>query len=297
MLVREPLEPVDEPRGDVVERRLVGVGDPLALDPRVEDPDVDVPRAALVGGSRDRAGELLLAGVRRHGDDLAGLDVGAVPDDELGEAAGQVGVVGHARQRSRAEWRNAPERLPRPGRCRVAPWCGRADQGRARPVNGAPGELNTFVEATHVVEVDGRAVGKQPLRHVLLNKPRGTIATARDPQGRPTVVDLVGGDVRVVPVGRLDRDTTGVLLLTNDGPLAHRLAHPRYDVEKVYEVDVEGEPSDAVLRRSPTASSSTTGRPRRRVSAASAGRGSSSSSTRAATARCAGCSRRSAIRS
>lgn len=115
-------------------------------------------------------------------------------------------------------------------------------------VDGRPGELNTFVQAANVVRVDGREVGKQALRHVLLNKPRGTIATARDPEGRPTVVDLVGGDVRVVPVGRLDRDTTGVLLLTNDGALAHRLAHPRYGVEKAYVADVEGEPSDDALR-------------------------------------------------
>jgi 23S rRNA pseudouridine2605 synthase len=115
-------------------------------------------------------------------------------------------------------------------------------------VNGAPGELNTFVGAADDVRVDGRPIGAQRLRHVLLNKPRGTITTARDPQGRPTVVDLVGGDVRVVPVGRLDRDTTGVLLLTNDGPLAHRLAHPRYRVEKTYVAEVEGEPGDAVLR-------------------------------------------------
>ena len=116
-------------------------------------------------------------------------------------------------------------------------------------VNGAPGELNTFVGSADDVRVDGRAIGAQRLRHVLLNKPRGTITTARDPQGRPTVVDLVGGEVRVVPVGRLDRDTTGVLLLTNDGPLAHRLAHPRYRVEKTYVADVEGEPADDVLRR------------------------------------------------
>ena len=114
-------------------------------------------------------------------------------------------------------------------------------------VNGKPGQLNTFVDASDVVRMDGREVGKQELRHVLLNKPRGTITTARDPEGRPTVVDLVGGDVRVVPVGRLDRDTTGVLLLTNDGRLAHRLAHPRYEVEKVYVVDVIGEPSDDAL--------------------------------------------------
>ncbi|MER3412169.1 MAG: hypothetical protein C4305_07685, partial [Thermoleophilia bacterium] len=73
--------------------------------------------------------------------------------------------------------------------------------------------------------------------------------TARDPRGRPTVLDLVRHPSRVVPVGRLDADTTGALLLTNDGELAHRLAHPRYRVDKVYEVEVEGEPSDAALRR------------------------------------------------
>ena len=115
-------------------------------------------------------------------------------------------------------------------------------------VNGRRGELNTFVSGADAVRVDGREVGKQPLRYILLDKPRDTITTARDPRGRATVVDLVGGTTRVVPVGRLDRDTTGVLLLTNDGPLAHRLAHPRYEVEKVYVADVEGEPDDDVLR-------------------------------------------------
>jgi 23S rRNA pseudouridine2605 synthase len=114
-------------------------------------------------------------------------------------------------------------------------------------VNGAAGELNSFVGQADDVRLDGRPVGAQRLRHVLLNKPRGTITTARDPEGRPTVVDLVGGYIRVVPVGRLDRDTTGVLLLTNDGPLAHRLAHPRYGVEKTYVAEVEGEPGDAVI--------------------------------------------------
>ena len=122
-------------------------------------------------------------------------------------------------------------------------------KARRVTVDGAPGELNTFVGGSSVVRVDGREVGKQALRHVLLNKPRGTITTARDPKGRPTVVDLVGGDIRVVPVGRLDRDTTGVLILTNDGPLAHRLAHPRYEVEKAYIAEVQGQPGDAVLRR------------------------------------------------
>jgi 23S rRNA pseudouridine2605 synthase len=82
---------------------------------------------------------------------------------------------------------------------------------------------------------------------VLLHKPPGVVTTARDPHGRPTVVDLVEHDARVLPVGRLDADTTGALLLTNDGELAHRLAHPRYEVDKVYEAEVEGEPSDDAL--------------------------------------------------
>jgi 23S rRNA pseudouridine2605 synthase len=116
-------------------------------------------------------------------------------------------------------------------------------------VNGEPGQLNTFVQARDRVEVDGRPVARQRLAYVLLHKPGGVVTTARDPQGRPTVVDLVVHESRVVPVGRLDVDTTGALLLTNDGLLAHRLAHPRYGVEKVYEVEVEGDPGEAALRR------------------------------------------------
>lgn len=120
--------------------------------------------------------------------------------------------------------------------------------GRVR-VNDEVGRLDTFVGDRDRVTVDGRAVGKQKLAHVLLDKPRGVVTTARDPRGRPTVVDLVGGETRIVPVGRLDIETSGVLLLTNDGPLAHRLAHPRYGVEKAYVADVGGEPSDEVIRR------------------------------------------------
>jgi 23S rRNA pseudouridine2605 synthase len=119
--------------------------------------------------------------------------------------------------------------------------------GRVR-VNGGPGELNTFVAGDDVVEVDGRRVSGQELAHVLLHKPAGVVTTARDPQGRPTVVGLVGHPLRVVPVGRLDLATTGALLLTNEGPLAHRLAHPRYGVEKTYVADVDGHPSEATLR-------------------------------------------------
>src|SRR5438309_8633088 len=116
-------------------------------------------------------------------------------------------------------------------------------------VNGAPGQLNTFVARGDRVEVDGEEVTAQRLSYVLLHKPAGTVTTARDPQGRPTVVGLVDHPARVVPVGRLDADTTGALLLTNDGELAHRLAHPRYGVEKVYEAEVEGEPTDEALER------------------------------------------------
>jgi pseudouridine synthase len=115
-------------------------------------------------------------------------------------------------------------------------------------VNGEPGQLNTFVERADRVEVDGEPVTAQKLAYVLLHKPVGTVTTASDPQGRPTVVDLVDLPERVVPVGRLDVDTTGALLLTNDGPLAHRLAHPRYGVEKVYLADVEGRPGREALR-------------------------------------------------
>jgi pseudouridine synthase len=120
--------------------------------------------------------------------------------------------------------------------------------GRVR-VNGMVAGLATYVTGDDSVEVDGEPVGPEPLAYVLLHKPPGVVTTARDPHGRPTVVGLVGNEVRLVPVGRLDADTTGALLLTNDGPLAHRLMHPRYGVDKVYEVEVEGEPSAEALER------------------------------------------------
>jgi 23S rRNA pseudouridine2605 synthase len=117
-------------------------------------------------------------------------------------------------------------------------------------VNGEPGRLNTFVGPRDRVELDGQELAKEPLAYVLLHKPAGVVTTASDPHGRRTVVDLVAGHgTRLVPVGRLDADTTGALLLTNDGELAHRLAHPRYEVDKVYEAEVEGEPSDTAIAR------------------------------------------------
>ncbi|MBW3592636.1 MAG: rRNA pseudouridine synthase [Actinobacteria bacterium] len=119
--------------------------------------------------------------------------------------------------------------------------------GRVR-VNGMVAGLATFVERGDAVELDGRRLEPQALSYVLLYKPAAVVTTARDPHGRRTVVDLVGHERRVVPVGRLDADTTGALLLTNDGPLAHRLMHPRYEVDKVYVAEVEGRPSDDALR-------------------------------------------------
>jgi 23S rRNA pseudouridine2605 synthase len=116
-------------------------------------------------------------------------------------------------------------------------------------VNGEPGQLNSVVGAQDRVEVDGKEVERQRLRYVLLHKPAGVVTTAHDPHGRPTVVELVPGEPRVVPVGRLDADTTGALVLTNDGQLAHRLAHPRYGVEKTYVAELEGDADEEALQR------------------------------------------------
>ena len=114
-------------------------------------------------------------------------------------------------------------------------------------VNGAVAMLGASVEEADDVRVDGRPVSTERGETLLLNKPAGVVTTVRDPQGRRTVVDLVQSDVRLFPVGRLDRDTTGALLLTNDGDLAHHLMHPRHGVEKTYVVDVEGEPAPEAL--------------------------------------------------
>ena len=118
-------------------------------------------------------------------------------------------------------------------------------------VNGQLAELGRRVDPDHdLVEVDGAPIGIRPgLVHYLLNKPAGTITTAADPQGRPTVIQLVPAEPRVFPVGRLDLDTEGLLLLTNDGELANRISHPSGGVDKEYLAEVEGQPSRAALRR------------------------------------------------
>ena len=118
-------------------------------------------------------------------------------------------------------------------------------------VDGEVAVLGRRVDVeTALIELDGAPIGVRPdLVHYLLNKPAGVVTTADDPQGRPTVVGLVPAEPRVFPVGRLDVDTEGLLLLTNDGELAHRLTHPSFGVEKEYVAELEGSPSRAALRR------------------------------------------------
>jgi 23S rRNA pseudouridine2605 synthase len=118
-------------------------------------------------------------------------------------------------------------------------------------VNGEVAVLGQRVDPTRDrVAVDGVPLAVEPgLVYWLLNKPAGVVTTASDPQGRPTVVSLVPSEPRVFPVGRLDVDTEGLLILTNDGDLAYRLTHPRYGVEKEYLAEVEGEPSERDLAR------------------------------------------------
>lgn len=123
--------------------------------------------------------------------------------------------------------------------------CGRVS------INGAVVRaLGTIVREGDRVAVDGRIVAP-PAEHtyVLLNKPLGVVTTMRDPGGRRTVADLIPPGVRVVPVGRLDYTTSGVLLLTDDGELAHALLHPRYGVEKTYRAAIAGRLSEEDVRR------------------------------------------------
>ena len=118
-------------------------------------------------------------------------------------------------------------------------------------VNGQPAELGRRVDVDHdVVALDGVPLPVLPgLVHYLLHKPAGVVTTAHDPFDRPTVLELVPDAPRVFPVGRLDADSEGLLVLTNDGDLAQRLTHPSFGVEKEYLVEVEGVPSAGDLRR------------------------------------------------
>lgn len=122
--------------------------------------------------------------------------------------------------------------------------------GKVR-VDGEVAVLGRRVDpATDRITLDGvPVVTRTDLVHYLLNKPRGVVTTASDPQGRRTVIDLVPDDPRVFPVGRLDLDTEGLLVVTNDGELAQALTHPSLGVEKEYLAEVRGVPSPGDLRR------------------------------------------------
>ncbi len=120
-------------------------------------------------------------------------------------------------------------------------------------VNGEIAEIGTKVtEGEDLVRVDGKPLGSSPpLRYYLLNKPRGCMSTTSDPEGRPTVLDLLAPRHRlnVVPVGRLDYLSEGLILLTNDGDLALRVTHPRYGCKKTYLAKVKGNPEPAAIQR------------------------------------------------
>jgi 23S rRNA pseudouridine2605 synthase len=118
-------------------------------------------------------------------------------------------------------------------------------------VDGEVAHLGRRVDpAVERITVDGIPVSaRDDLVYYLLNKPASVVTTARDPAGRRTVTDLVPLEPRVFPVGRLDYDTEGLLVLTNDGDLAQRLSHPRHGIEKAYVVEVDGVPSRGTLRR------------------------------------------------
>ena len=130
--------------------------------------------------------------------------------------------------------RRAAERLIAEGRVRVG---GERVTDPARDVDSA-----------NEVSVDGRLLATEPREYHLVNKPVGVVATASDPQGRPTVTEMVDTGARLYPVGRLDAESSGLVLLTNDGELANRLMHPRYEMPRTYRVRVAGSPSKRALQ-------------------------------------------------
>jgi 23S rRNA pseudouridine2605 synthase len=131
--------------------------------------------------------------------------------------------------------RRRAEELIAAGRVRVG---GEAVADPARDVDEASG-----------VEVDGRPVAPEPREVWILNKPAGVVSTAREPGHRAAVVDLVDSPRRLYPVGRLDADSTGLILVTNDGELANRLSHPRYGVQRTYRIRLRRPAAESQLRR------------------------------------------------
>jgi 23S rRNA pseudouridine2605 synthase len=119
--------------------------------------------------------------------------------------------------------------------------------GRVRVDGAVVTDPARDVDDSNEILADGQAVRIEALEYHLVNKPIGVVSTAREPGGREKVTDLVDSKARLYPVGRLDADSSGLILLTNDGELANRLMHPRYEVDKRYRVRVRGSPSKAAL--------------------------------------------------
>jgi pseudouridine synthase len=123
-------------------------------------------------------------------------------------------------------------------------------QGRVKVNGEVVTELGTKVSPDDLIEVDGQVIFQEKKVYLLLNKPVGYITTVDDPRGRKTVLDLIKGvPQRIYPVGRLDYDTSGLLILTNDGDLTYALTHPSHMIDKTYRVEVQGHPSPKELAR------------------------------------------------
>lgn len=123
-------------------------------------------------------------------------------------------------------------------------------QGRVKVQGQVVDQLGVKVSPNDRIEVDGIPIYREEPRYILLYKPRNYISAVEDDKGRPVVVDLINGvDERIYPIGRLDFDTTGLLLLTNDGDFANRMMHPRFQVEKVYIAKIKGVPQADALKR------------------------------------------------
>lgn len=124
-------------------------------------------------------------------------------------------------------------------------------QGRVKVNGTVVTEMGTKVGDADLVEVDGKGIKPENKKvYILLNKPAGYVTTAKDQFGRPTVLDLLKGvRERVFPVGRLDYETTGLLILTNDGDFTYKMTHPKHEIEKTYVATIEGVPTNEEISR------------------------------------------------
>lgn len=123
-------------------------------------------------------------------------------------------------------------------------------QGRVKVNGSVIRELGIKVSAEDIIEVDGQEINREKKVYILLNKPTGCITTVDDPRDRDTVLDYIQGiKERIYPVGRLDYDTSGLLLLSNDGDLTYKLTHPSHEIDKIYQAEVPGHPSSRIFKQ------------------------------------------------